>query len=538
MNRIFCICLSILAAAGLQAAGPEKTISTVIEEVSVFRQGAQITRTGQGAVPAGQSVLKFIGLSPDLDPASIQFSATGDFTILSVAFQNNFIAPLEKNDEIKKLETQLETWQDKLNREQADLLVLTEEENLILANKNVGGQQNGVKMEELQALADYYRKRLKEIKLEKLEVEKRKKTLQEELDKVRQQLNTTMAQHQKKASGEIWVTVLAEAALNARFSLNYLSRSAGWRPSYDLKVISVSQPVSVQLKADVFQNSGEDWTGVKLSLSTGNPAEPGVRPDLQIWRLYPETPVVIYDRLDKKEDLRRYRDQAAAPTAKAAEIQDEAEADYAAVAQFEQATTRQYKIETPYDIPGDGQPHTVRIGAYDLPATYRYYVAPKLDLNAYLTARITDWDQYNLLPGQANLYLEGAFLGKTYLNPGITQDTLEISLGRDKGIVVTRTKDRQFKDKQTLGGKVTQTIGWDIEVRNTKAQAIDIAVVDQYPLSSSDEIEVKLENSRGAQVEAETGRLTWEQQIKPGASNKMGFRYSVKYPKRLPLVLE
>ncbi len=529
--------MGILAADSLQAAGPEKTIPTAIEEVSVFRQGAQISRTGQGNVPAGQSVLKFTGLSPDLDPASIQFSATGDFTILSVTFQNNFISLLEKNEEIKKLEAQLETLQDKLNREQADLLVLTEEENLILANKNTGGQQNGVRMEELQALVDYYRKKLREIKLEKLEVEKRKKTLQEELDKVRQQLNTTMAQFQKKASGEIWVTVLAETALNARFSLNYLSRNAGWRPSYDLKVVSVSKPVSVQLKADVFQNSGEDWTGVKLSLSTGNPAEPGARPDLQVWRLYPETPVALYDRLEKKENVRRYADQDLAPTAKAAEEQ-EANAGYAAVSQLEQTTTRQYKIEAPYDIPGDGQPHTVRIGAYELPATYRYYAAPKLDLNAYLTARITDWDQYNLLPGQANLYLEGAFLGKTYLNPGVTQDTLEVSLGRDKGIVITRTKDRQFKDKQALGGKVTQTIGWDLEVRNTKAQVVDIVIVDQVPLSTSDEIEVKLENARDAQVDAETGRLTWEQQIKPGAVSKIGFRYSVKYPKRLPLVLE
>ena len=537
MNKIFGICAGVFITMALQAAAPEKTISTAIEEVSVFRQGAQVMRTGQGMVPAGQSVLKFTGLPADLDPASIQFSATGDFTILSVAFQRNFINPLEKNEAVVKLEDQLEALQDKLNRELADLQVLTEEENLILANKNVGSQQNGVSMEDLQALAEYYRKRLKEIKLEKLEVDKRKKAIQEDLDKVRQQLNATMAQFQKKASGEVLVNTLADAAVNAKFSLSYLSRSAGWKPSYDLKVTSVSQPVSVQLKAEVFQNTGEDWTGVKLSLSTGNPSEPGTRPELQIWRLYPNQPVVAYDRAGQGY-LKKERMEMDAMSAPPMVEEEAAEANFATVSAFEQTTTRQYKIDVPYDIPGDGQEHTVRIGAYELPATYRYYAAPKLDLNAYLTARITNWDEYNLLPGQANLYLEGAFLGKTWLNPSVTQDTLEVSLGRDKGIVITRTKDRQYKDKQALGSKITQTIGWDIEVRNTKSQAIDIVIVDQVPVTATDEVEVKLENSRGAAFDETTGKLTWEEKIKSGATSKLNFRYAVKYPKRLPITLE
>jgi uncharacterized protein (TIGR02231 family) len=317
--------------------------------------------------------------------------------------------------------------------------------------------------------------------------------------------------------------------------------NAGWNPSYDVRVADIGEAVDLDLKGDVFQSSGESWEGVVLSLSTGIPTEGGVKPDVQPWWLAPYQPVVYYDARDqlagRAAGIRMKEDDAEAETAYPSPPPPPP-ADYASVEQFERTTTREYRITVPYDIPSDGKPYTVAIEKYELPAEYQYYVAPKYDLDAFLTAKVSGWEEYNLLSGPANLFFEGSYLGKTHLNTRETSDTLELSLGRDKGIIVSRTKDDQFKDKQFIGSKETRRLGWKIELRNTKSKAVNILVEDQIPISTSDEIEVSLRNDGGAKVEQELGKLTWELNLQPGESKALNFQYEVKYPKRMDLVLE
>ena len=143
-----------------------------------------------------------------------------------------------------------------------------------------------------------------------------------------------------------------------------------------------------------------------------------------------------------------------------------------------------------------------------------------------------------MLSGEANLFFEGTYLGKSQLNVNSTADTLRFSLGPDEGVVVQRTRKELFTDKQLIGGKQTKTIGWSIEVRNTKRQPISIVIEDQYPLSTTDEIEVALDSAKGATVDKNTGKLQWELQLKAGQTEKLNFQYSVKYPKKMKLGLE
>ncbi|MCB0631696.1 MAG: mucoidy inhibitor MuiA family protein [Lewinella sp.] len=545
MKIITMTMLALLWCSIAWANTADTFIPTEVRSVTVYRSGAQVYRSGSGQVPAGQSIIKFTDLSPAVTPSSIQFSATGDFTILSVNFQRNYINPLENSVEAKALQSQIEGLDEQLRRLDVEMQVLKEEESLLLANKQIGGQQTGVQLQDLQAIAEYYRNRLKAIKLESLDLEQDKQQMLKEKEKLQQQLGEITGRMKRGISGEIWVKVLSERAVDARFQLNYLVPTAGWTPSYDVRVADIGEAVDLDLKGDVYQSSGENWEGVTLSLSTGVPTEGGVKPNVQPWWLAPYEPVVYYDA----------RDQMAGKAAGMGIAKEEAEsrdyaspppppppppppAEYASVEQFERTTTREYRISVPYDIPSDGKPYTVAIEKYELPATYQYYVAPKYDQDAFLTAKVSGWEEYNLLSGPANLFFEGSFLGKTQLNTRQTSDTLELSLGRDKGIVVTRVKDDQYKDKQFIGSKETRRIGWKIELRNTKSKAVNILVEDQIPISTSDEIEVTLRNDGGARLEKERGRLTWELDLKPGASRTLNFQYEVKYPKRMELVLE
>ena len=523
---------------------PLADLNSEIKSVTVYRSGAQVYRAGDGQVPAGQSILKFTGLSPYLNPASVQFSATGDFTILSVNFQRNFINTLENSEEAQRIKAQLEDLDEQLRKQEIDIQVLKEEEALLLANKQIGGQQTGVQLQDLQSIAEYYRNRLKAIKMEQFDIEMERKKIEEEKRQLQQQLQEISGGNQQKASGEIWVKVTADRVVNSKFQLSYMVNQAGWKPSYDVRVADVGEDVQLALKGDIFQSSGEDWRGVTLSLSTGIPTEGGVKPDLQPWWLAPYQPVV-YQQGAKRRKMDVYvmedaemRDEAAEMAPPPPPPPPAPSADYVAVEQFERTTTREYRISLPYDIPTDGNPYTVAIENYELPATYQYYVAPKLDKDVFLTAKVSGWDEYNLLSGPANLYFEGSYLGNTRLDVQQTTDTLELSLGRDKGIIVSREKDEQFKDKQFIGSKVTQNIGWKIDLRNTKKKAISIIVEDQYPISTTDEIEVELDNARGAEVDKDKGTLKWQLNLLPGQSETLRFQYEVKYPKRMNLMLE
>lgn len=508
-------------------------VPSTITAVTVFRQGAAVTREATVALPAGRTTLSFSGLSAQLDQASIQVEATGNFTILSVTHQVNYLQPAEELQAVEQLKARLADLQEQQKREQASLEVYTEEEGLILANKSIGGQQTGVELEKLEAMAEFYRSRLTQIKLQKLEITGRINGLQEEIRRIEAQLRQAASSTQRNPSSEILVSIDAPRATSSAFQIAYLVRNARWAPQYDLRVTDIGKAATLDWKADVAQQSGESWNNVRLTLSTGNPSESGSRPQLEPWRLYLYQPPPVLQEVvvTKQADVARI----APPPPPPPPAYDEApqtRADLPVVLQQESATTVEFRIETPYTIPTDGKPFVVNIQKSELPLEYEYIAVPKLDKDAFLTGRLPNWEPYHLLSGPVNIFLEGAYVGKSALDVQTGNDTLTFSLGRDKGIVVTRTQPVEYSDRQSLGNKKTERSGWQIDVRNTKSTPVRITLEDQYPLSTTDVIEVTLEEASGATVDPATGALRWTFDLAPGASRRLDFRYAVKYPKK------
>lgn len=537
MRTVFFVLFIFSGIMTLEAQN-QKVVASEVKEVTVFRQRAQVEREAKTNIPAGNTTLRFTEISPNLNAQSLQVQANGNFTILSVNHQLDYLQEAVDNEVVEQLKNQKEKLEADRAEEQAVFQVYQEEENLLLANKSIGSQQTGVKVTDLKEMAAYFQARLREIKLEKLKLTKRINDLGEEITKVQNQLNQISNNRSKQPTSVVLVTVNAERATSGDFQLSYLVNSAGWTPTYDLRVKDIASPIKLDYKANVYQQSGEDWNDVQLSLSTGNPTQSGTRLELAPWWLdyyaHPgyagqfkrnQAPGIALE--ERSIDGEALNDVAMAP--QSYDLQ---------VVQVENTTTVEFKIAIPYNVPSDGQPYVVKIEEYELPANYEYYVAPKLDTDAFLTAQLTNWEQYNLLSGTANLYFEGTYLGQSVLNTQSVDDTLTVSLGRDKGIIVSRTKQKDFSDKQFIGNKTTDQIGWEIELRNKKSQAIDIVVVDQFPVSQREEIEVKLEDAKKAEVDETTGKLTWRLKLKPNAQEKLQFKYSVKYPKKGKIMLE
>jgi uncharacterized protein (TIGR02231 family) len=201
-------------------------------------------------------------------------------------------------------------------------------------------------------------------------------------------------------------------------------------------------------------------------------------------------------------------------------------------------TAFQFEIEQPYNIPSDGKQHTVDVQENTINAAYEYFCVPKKDKDVFLTARIINWEELNLLNGDANLYFEGTYLGKAFLDTRNTKDTLEISLGRDKNILVNRTKLKEFSRNQILGSSKTDERSWEITIRNKKQQPINITIQDQFPTSTNKDIVVDKGNYKEGSLDETTNMITWRLKIDPAKEKKIGFNYSVKSPKSASIILE
>ncbi|MEY4835837.1 MAG: hypothetical protein RI980_1952 [Bacteroidota bacterium] len=197
----------------------------------------------------------------------------------------------------------------------------------------------------------------------------------------------------------------------------------------------------------------------------------------------------------------------------------------------EQELNVSFDIDIPYDILSNGKAHSVSLKDIKIPATYKYYAVPKVEKEAFLLAELNDYAKYNLLPGEANIVFEGMYVGKTMINPNQTQDTLNLSMGRDKKISIKRERITDKSGTKFLSSYKEQTFTYDITVRNNKKEDINMLLKDQYPLSTDKEITVELLDKDGAKANEETGVLTWEIKLKPNETKKYRISYKVKYPK-------
>jgi len=532
--------ISIALFAVASAQENKKPVDSKIDNVTVFLNGAQVSRKATVQIPIGTTDLVFHDVSTALNAQSIQVSTDFGFTVLAVNHQINYIEEQSKREEITKLDTQLKTLKEKLNYQTAMLEVFNQEENMLIKNQAIGGSNVLLKVIDLKEALDFQRARMTEVQNKQLEINQIIATINKDITKIQLQMNELNAQN-TRASGEIVVTVMAKEAGTAKMGISYVVNNAGWYPSYDLRVTDISKPMYLKYKANVYQNSGEEWKDVKLMISSGNPKESGTKPTLNVWNLdmilknssaLNELVVVGYGTQRKSAEVGstsmmiRGTQPLMAPAA------------IPKVTVSEGQTAFQFEIAQAYNIPSDGKQHTVDVQENTINASYEYFCIPKKDKDVFLTALITNWEELNLLNGDANLYFEGTYLGKAFLDTRNTKDTLEVSLGRDKNILVNRTKLKEFSKNQILGSSKTDERSWEITIRNKKQQTINITIQDQFPISNNKDIVVDKGNYKEGSLDETTNMITWRLKIDPAKEKKIGFNYSVKSPKSASIVLE
>ena len=194
-------------------------------------------------------------------------------------------------------------------------------------------------------------------------------------------------------------------------------------------------------------------------------------------------------------------------------------------------TNTSFKINKKHSIPSDGDVTVIEIDKFSVPATYNYFTAPVLNENVFLTAKIGNWEQYNLLPAEANVYFEGSFSGKTNINPSATTDSLTVSLGVDPNIVVKRTQLNDFKKTTFIGSNKVIKKAFEIEIKNNKQADIQLTVLDRIPKSQNKAIKIDDIETGTSTYDDDKGILKWIFNLKSGESENVKHSYSVKFPK-------
>ena len=527
-NLIFI--LTFLVSSILLAQKPVFVTAKTVG-ATVYFNSAELLQTTTVNLPKGTSEIVVKNVADYLNENTVRIGAPATVTVLSAQFSNNYISEFEideKNPAIKKV-------RDSIRLVEKDLIRITNAKDseaktieLLDRNQQVFGANTGLNVLELTKMVDYYKLKRTQLSDTYDDLEEKTAKLNEILTRLKTKLEINTQKEDKTSNGKLIIQVMNEIAGNVDFEINYITNNATWRPFYDLRATSIADPINMMYKAQVIQNTGIDWKKVKLSLSSGNPNQNNTQPIINPWWLNFQQPVAQYNEYSKSESL----DDvviSAAPQRRTKAL------GYAvstiSAKDIENQLNVSFDIDIPYDILSNGKAHSVALKEIKLPASYKYYAAPRLEKEAFLLAEINDYSKYNLLQGEANIIFEGMYVGKTQIIPNQTSDTLSLSMGRDKKIAIKRDKVVDKSGTKFLSGKKEQIFTYDITIRNNKKDTIEMLLKDQYPLTTDKEIEVELLENSSAKINTELGELTWNLNLKPAETKKIRISYKVRYPK-------
>ena len=540
MKKIYFL-FALLISAFSFAQKPIFTTAKV-KAATVYFNAAEISQTTNVNLPLGTSEIVIKNVAVDLNENSVQIGAPASLTVLSVQFTNDYVSEYEidlKSPVLKRVKDSIVLVKKELlkvsNAKNAEAKTMA----LLDKNQQVSGVNSGLNVMELMKMVDYYKIKQTEIANTINTLTEKEQKLNETLQKLNNKLEVDTSKEEKTSSGKLIVQVMNNLAGAIPLDITYLSNNASWTPFYDLRTESVTAPINMMYKAQVIQNTGIDWKKVKLTLSSGVPNQNNQAPLLSSWFLNYRMnnqlqEVVVAGYGSKRKGIQNQLQGRVAGVQIGNEAQpimmaESSVSNYTTVS--ENQLNISFDIDIPYDILSNGKVHSVSLKEIKLPASYKYYSVPKAEKDAFLLAQIADYSKYNLLRGEANIIFEGMYVGKTFIEPSQTSDTLSLSMGRDKKVTIKREKVVDQSGTKFLSSKKEQTFTFDITVRNNKKEAIEMLLKDQYPLSSDKDIEIELLQSDHAKINPDSGILTWQLQMKPNETKKIRISYKVRYPK-------
>ncbi|MFZ4927500.1 mucoidy inhibitor MuiA family protein [Chryseobacterium sp. Mn2064] len=562
-----------------------------VKQATVYLQGAKVYGNTHVNLQKGRNMIRIMNLPNTLDENTYKINLEKNTTLLSITPVNNFVKGNDLSDNERKLDNAIKRLQrqislldiqisnssdkqntSKLNDEkqqlqrqlnqlniqvhrsleeqsniqtenerkkiqrQADLLNiqiknLAGEQNIINDNLKISTNDRATPQEQLIKLTDFYRKRMLEIGNQLFLLNEQKNILDESLASLNNQF-TEEQTYKNNNQKQLLLEILADHETNLNLGVSYVVSDAGWIPSYDLRAESVKKPLEMVYKGKIYQKTGQDWKNIKLFISTYRPSYHQDRPILS--PLY----VAEYNTYNPQEELANYKIKAAAKEVNSYQMRDDVRAK---PSQIPVATVSDnqmnviYELNYNQDIVSQEKEQYVILDKKQIDATYKYHTVPKLNNQVFLMAFVKNWQNLNLINGEANIYFEDNYIGKTHITSNYVKDEFPISLGVDERITVKRIKLEDKASQKGISSNKWETESYQINIRNNTKENIELEVLDQLPISENAKITVKSLDLGGGDYDGKTGSILWNKKIGSGNSEKISFSYEVKYPKEMQI---
>ena len=554
MKRIF-LFMALTTFSWKAFATEKDLIKSTLSEVTVYSQGAQLHHKANYTAKIGITELSIEGISPYIDPKSIQVKATGNVVILDSKYVLYYPQPTSvvENGMPQKIKRSISLLQDSLRTWNFDIQELDDEIGVLNATKYIisnNGSMKGIgKVNDsillLKSAVDYYALKMNEINKKLLSLQRKKALkldakmeMEARLEELQNYQNGNgFIEETTKAIPRVVITLSSNEVSSGKLNFSYVVSQAGWTPLYDLRSDSSTGKINLTYKAQVHQNTGLDWNDIRLNISTNNPYANKTKPELNPW--YIDYQAAYGKKLQESTvcsgtNLGMINTQAMnmgyAFTQNTEEFKDAlTAANFTTVVQM--LIAAEFKIDLPYTIPSNNDQHMVLIKQTDLATTFKYYAVPKLDPGVYLVAQMTKLDELQLIPAKANIFFDGSYIGETYIDPTRMEDTLNLSLGKDPNIVVKRTLLKKECRDKVIQDKRERTFAYSIEVRNSKSTSIDIVIQDQIPITQNTDITIESANLAKGRLNERTGVIEWSFNLKSKENKVIDFDYKIRHSK-------
>lgn len=546
MKRYSLFAFLFLLSANLFFAQKPIYTKAKVTAVKVYRNSAELQNTVSFSIPSGISEIVIGNISEEINEKTIQIGVNSkNISILSSQFTSDYSTDFKMdttNPQIKKVNDSIKIVENLISKNRIELDANKKAVELLDKNQTVLVGSNSSNVAQLTQLTEFYTNKRIELENKLVSLKTKGDDLSKKLSRLKSSLKTKEQKEAEEfADGVIVLKLMSPTAGNIKLNINYLTDNVSWKPYYEIKAEKISAPLDVTFKAIVKQNTGLDWKGVKLTLINGNSSRNNYAPTVSPWFIYARSPKereIQREEITSKSAAIRIRGMGSVNAAEYddqyKELEGRAEGVAVGYAGFNVNTNElntSYDIDIPYDILSNNEDHLISLYQQKIPADYQYFTAPNYNREAYLLAKIKDFNKYNLVSAPASIIFENMYIGETRISPDQTNNEMNITLGSDPKINIRREEVQDKSGEKFLSSYREKVITYDLVIKNNKKEQISIEVKDRFPLSNNEAVKIELLDKSGAAKDDEKGFLTWNIKLSPSETKKLRVSYKVRYPK-------
>lgn len=512
-------------------AFPSHAVEAPIQSVTLYPGSATVERVIQ--VAPGSALVEITGLLANFNTDTVRLQADPGIQVGQVVTrdQGHLDNPSPR---AAGLEAKIQALEDQvavIDAEAKAAQVVQGYLERLGGADNAAGRPAPVDPKALAGTLDAIRKGASEALQRVHDGEVRKRALTKQLEVFKRDLAKVQAS--TRESRVMTVTVSAKQA--GRIVLSYQVNRAGWKPAYRASLDSNASTLDIERMATISQKTGEDWSRVKLRLSTGQPSLSVNAPDPSPWLLTWQPPVQL-------ELAQSYLAAPAPPPPPAPSARQRVAVsgsrvadDYVApVLETQGNFTTEFEVPARVDLASDGREISVALSRQSMPVRQSVRIAPRYYRDLAVLTIDAPRPEGVWLPGQVQLRRDGAYVGSLHWNPQ-EEERFAMAFGRDPLVRVTvENRNEKSGQKGLFKRDNERRIADSYVVTNLHRQPIDVLVLEPTPVSQSDQVQVKVALSPAATVkdwQQRRGLMGWERVLKPNETARFDMDYEIAYPK-------